>query len=95
MTAKQAELLAYLRTEIERTGVCPSFEEMKAAIGLKAKSGIHRLILALEERGAIVRIPGQRRGIVVADADEVAVRAIPTAMLVTELSRRRAALEAR
>ena len=62
LTAKQAKLLNYLRHQIETVG-CPSFEEMKEAMGLKSKSGIHRLIKALEERGHIHRMPDRARAI--------------------------------
>ena len=61
LTSKQYELLAYIDTFIGQHGVSPSFDEMKEALNLKSKSGIHRLIVALEERGFIRRLPHRAR----------------------------------
>jgi repressor LexA len=55
LTRKQHELLVFIDRHLKRTGFSPSFEEMKAALDLKSKSGIHRLISALEERGFVAR----------------------------------------
>ncbi|HEY3848814.1 MAG TPA: repressor LexA, partial [Acetobacteraceae bacterium] len=55
LTRKQHELLVYIDRHLKQTGFSPSFEEMKEALQLKSKSGIHRLISALEERGFIGR----------------------------------------
>ncbi len=55
LTRKQYELLVYIDKHLKQTGYSPSFEEMKDALGLKSKSGIHRLISALEERGYLAR----------------------------------------
>lgn len=64
LTAQQRDLLAFIFTYSERhNGTMPSFEEMKNALGLRSKSGIHRLIEALEERGAIVRLAHRARAI--------------------------------
>ncbi len=63
LTAKQQQLLAYIKTHLEQGGVSPSFEEMKEALDLKSKSGIHRLISALEERGFIRRLPNRARAL--------------------------------
>ena len=63
LTRKQYELLAYLDKELRKKGVSPSFDEMKDALGLKSKSGIHRLITGLEERGFIRRLPHRARAI--------------------------------
>lgn len=63
LTAKQKQVLAHLAQEIEKGGIAPSYDEMKEAVGLKSKSGIHRLILALEERGFIRRLPNRARAI--------------------------------
>ncbi len=63
LTRKQHEILILLHTHLEERGVSPSFDEMKDALGLKSKSGIHRLILALEERGFIRRLPNRARAI--------------------------------
>ena len=63
LTKKQYELLLFLEDRISRSGVTPSFEEMKKKLGLKSKSGIHRLILALEDRGFIKKLPFKARAI--------------------------------
>ena len=57
LTKKQNELLIYINQNLRETGVAPSYEEMKDALDLRSKSGIHRLINALEERGCIRRLP--------------------------------------
>lgn len=63
LTAKQHELIRFIQTRLEETGISPSFEEMKAALDLKSKSGVHRLISALEERGFIRRLPNRARAL--------------------------------
>jgi repressor LexA len=63
LTAKQKELLLLIHQRVQQTGVPPSFEEMKEALDLKSKSGIHRLITALEERGFIRRLPHRARAL--------------------------------
>tara|TARA_B100001123_G_scaffold271220_1_gene301777 strand:- start:139 stop:828 length:690 start_codon:yes stop_codon:yes gene_type:complete len=63
LTKKQYELLKFLNVKIKTNGVAPSFEEMKDAIGLKSKSGIHRLITSLEERGFVRRLPHRARAL--------------------------------
>lgn len=63
LTGKQHELLCFIHERLEETGVSPSFEEMKEALGLKSKSGIHRLITALEERGYLNRLPNRARAL--------------------------------
>ena len=60
---KQHELLMFIHERIKETGVSPSFDEMKEALDLASKSGIHRLITALEERGFIRRLPNRARAI--------------------------------
>jgi hypothetical protein len=62
LTYKQAQLLAFLRAR-EETGVCPSFREMREHLGLAANSGVHRLVVALEERGFIERLYNRARSI--------------------------------
>src|SRR6201991_1709585 len=57
LTRKQHELLMFIHERIKETGVSPSFDEMKDALDLASKSGIHRLITALEERGFLRRLP--------------------------------------
>lgn len=63
LTSKQKELLLLIRDCLAQDGVPPSFDEMKAALGLKSKSGIHRLITGLEERGFIRRLPHRARAL--------------------------------
>ena len=63
LTRKQLELLDFINVHLQRDGVPPSFDEMKAALDLKSKSGIHRLITALEERGFIRRLAHRARAI--------------------------------
>jgi repressor LexA len=63
LTAKQYELLQFIQRRLEETGISPSFEEMKEALDLKSKSGVHRLISALEERGFIRRLPNRARAL--------------------------------
>ena len=63
LTKKQHELLQFINERIKTTGVSPSFDEMKEALDLKSKSGIHRLITALEERGFIRRLPNRARAL--------------------------------
>jgi repressor LexA len=61
LTAKQRELLLYIQKRLGDTGVSPSFDEMREALELKSKSGVHRLISALEERGSTPRLPNRAR----------------------------------
>jgi repressor LexA len=63
LTAKQHELIRFIQTRLEDTGISPSFEEMKEALDLKSKSGVHRLISALEERGFLRRLPNRARAL--------------------------------
>jgi repressor LexA len=63
LTRKQSELLTYIQDRLKESGVSPSFEEMKDALALKSKSGVHRLISALEERGFIRRLPNRARAL--------------------------------
>jgi repressor LexA len=63
LTRKQHELLLYIHQRLGETGVSPSFEEMKDALDLKSKSGVHRLISALEERGFIRRLANRARAL--------------------------------
>ncbi|WP_054312109.1 hypothetical protein [Mesorhizobium sp. 1M-11] len=63
MTARQRELLVFVRTYIVRHGVAPSFEEMKSGLGLASKAGIHRMIAGLEDRGFITHAPRRARSI--------------------------------
>jgi repressor LexA len=63
LTRKQLELLLFINERLKEDGVPPSFEEMKSALNLQSKSGIHRLILALEERGFLRRMPNRARAL--------------------------------
>lgn len=63
LTRKQYELLNFINERLDDTGVSPSFDEMKDALNLKSKSGIHRLITGLEERGFIRRLPHRARAL--------------------------------
>jgi repressor LexA len=74
LTKKQHELLMFINRRLAQDGVSPSFEEMKDALGLKSKSGIHRLISGLEERGFIRRLPHRARALeVMKRPEEMAV----------------------
>jgi len=72
LTRKQFELLRFNNERLKDTGVPPSFDEMKDALDLRSKSGIHRLITALEERGFIRRLPNRARAIEVIKLPETA-----------------------
>ena len=71
LTKKQRELLLFLEERIAQSGVTPSFEEMKNKVGLKSKSGIHRLISALEDRGFIKKLPFKARAIEILKSSNV------------------------
>jgi repressor LexA len=63
LTRKQHELVCFINDRLNETGISPSFEEMKEALDLKSKSGVHRLISALEERSFIRRLPNRARAL--------------------------------
>src|SRR5215468_6336204 len=63
LTRKQHELLMFIQQKLTESGIPPSFDEMKDALDLRSKSGIHRLVKALEERGFIKRLPNRARAI--------------------------------
>jgi len=73
LTSKQKELLLFINDRIRETGVSPSFDEMKEALDLASKSGIHRLITALEERGFIRRLANRARALEVLKLPDSAV----------------------
>lgn len=79
LTRKQHELICFIEDRLAETGISPSFEEMKEALGLKSKSGVHRLISALEERGFLRRLPNRARALEITRmperGDRVATRA--------------------
>lgn len=70
LTKKQNQLLLFISQQIAKDGVSPSFDEMKDALGLKSKSGVHRLVTALEERGFIRRFPNRARALEIARLPE-------------------------
>src|SRR5690348_592849 len=63
LTRKQRELLQFIQERLADTGISPSFDEMKDALGLKSKSGVHRLITGLGERGFTRRLPHRARAL--------------------------------
>jgi repressor LexA len=73
LTRKQFELLRFIHERLKESGVPPSFDEMKDALDLRSKSGIHRLITALEERGFIRRLPNRARALEVIKLPETVV----------------------
>ncbi len=77
LTRKQFELLRFVHERLKESGVPPSFDEMKDALDLRSKSGIHRLITALEERGFIRRLPNRARAIEVIKLPESVSHGIP------------------
>jgi len=77
LTRKQHELLMFIHERIQETGVSPSFDEMKEALDLASKSGIHRLITALEERGFIRRLAHRARALEVMKLPEQATAGAP------------------
>jgi repressor LexA len=93
LTAKQHELLLFIHKRLEESGVSPSFEEMKEALDLKSKSGVHRLIGALEERQFLRRLPNRARALEVmrlpGSAGSAAAAPAPTAS-VSDLAEARA-----
>lgn len=79
LTRKQHELITFIQNRLEATGISPSFEEMKEALDLKSKSGVHRLISALEERGFIRRLPNRARALEVIRNPDGALAKAPVA----------------
>ena len=77
LTRKQHELLMFIHERIKETGVSPSFDEMKEALDLASKSGIHRLITALEERGFIRRLAHRARALEVVKLPDQATAGAP------------------
>ncbi|MEY4256611.1 MAG: hypothetical protein RLZZ141_1838 [Pseudomonadota bacterium] len=78
LTRKQHELLMFIHERIKETGVSPSFDEMKDALDLASKSGIHRLITALEERGFLRRLAHRARALEVVKLPQQATSAAPS-----------------
>ena len=89
LTAKQHELIRFIQQRLEETGISPSFEEMKEALDLKSKSGVHRLISALEERGFIRRLANRARALEVIKMPEDSTpvgRSVPANDLVARVT---------
>ena len=84
LTAKQHELLNFIHERLSKSGVSPSFDEMREALDLKSKSGVHRLISALEERQFIRRLPNRARALEVLKMPEIAAPAIASAALASK-----------
>lgn len=90
-TQKQLELKRYIAARIAEDGVAPTFEEMRAHVGLASKSGVHQLLLALEERGHIERLKARTRAVRVIEAQDIS----PSSALRAVLSRRDLSAECR
>ena len=89
LTQRQHDALTYIQAYMGKNkGRAPSFEQMKEALGLASKSGVHRLLLALEERGHIYRVPNRARCIqLFSDAEETA-KELPLDVLTREIEAR-------
>ncbi|GGB60708.1 transcriptional repressor LexA [Blastomonas aquatica] len=74
LTRKQHDLIRFIQVRLEQDGISPSFEEMKEALDLKSKSGVHRLVSALEERGFIRRLPNRARALEILKLPEASVK---------------------
>ena len=87
LTRKQHELLQFIQRRLEESGISPSFEEMKDALDLKSKSGVHRLISALEERGFIRRLPNRARALEILRQPDDVTAGRPASAKVVELAK--------
>src|SRR5919107_2528741 len=87
LTKKQHELLMFINQRLTATGVAPSFDEMKDALNLRSKSGIHRLISGLEERGFIRRLPHRARALEVVKLPEESAAPAPGSRSAAEAER--------
>ncbi|WP_425229826.1 transcriptional repressor LexA [Sphingomonas sp.] len=85
LTRKQHELVCFINDRLAQTGVSPSFEEMKEALDLKSKSGVHRLISALEERQFIRRLPNRARALEVLRMPERPEKKAPSKVVSPQL----------
>ena len=85
LTPKQHELLMFIHERLQNSGVSPSFDEMREALDLKSKSGVHRLISALEERKFIRRLPNRARALEVSRLPETSTPTPPQSATVTPL----------
>ncbi len=84
LTLKQDRLLRFIEESLEHSRVAPSFEAMKSHLGLSSKSGVHRLLGSLEERGYIKRLPNRARAITISSP----LASVPVYMLMAELRSR-------
>ncbi len=94
LTAKQQELLIFINDRLQETGISPSFEEMKEALNLRSKSGVHRLISALEERQFLRRLPNRARALEVVRLPDAVAAVAPGGAPVASLAAARRAREA-
>lgn len=90
LTRKQHDLLTFINVRLNESGVSPSFEEMKDALALKSKSGVHRLINALEERNFIRRLPNRARALEIVRMPDVVQREATRSDVIHADFRRRA-----
>lgn len=89
LTEQQARLLKYIEDYAkDNGGMCPTYQEIMEWLGLRSKSGVHRIITALEERGRIRRKANRARALDIVHEDPKGLRAFPTVALVAELARR-------
>jgi repressor LexA len=86
LTKKQYELLKFIELRLSESSVSPSFDEMKEALGLKSKSGIHRLVTGLEERGFIRRLPHRARALEILKLPDDLQRSSPRQYVTSEAS---------
>ena len=91
LTSKQHELLSFIHQRLGESGVSPSFDEMREALDLKSKSGVHRLISALEERQFIRRLPNRARALEVLRMPEIAKPAVAAKAVSVQVTPRTAA----
>lgn len=87
LSAKQSECLDILRREIARTGVAPSYDEIKARLGLRSKSGVHRLIHALRDKGKIQFLNYRARSIALVEEKVSVAEALERVLATCHLSR--------
>lgn len=86
LTEQQARLLAFLKERIRETGIAPSFEEMKDHLGLKSKSGVHRIMIALQERRRIYRPFNRARNVEI--IEDVDLSGVTADAMIAELKER-------
>ncbi len=88
LTTKQHQLLLFISDKLTATGVSPSFDEMKDALGLKSKSGVHRLINALEERGFIRRMANRARALEILKMPEISQETNDSKVVTADFSKK-------